>query len=184
MAASSEDLINALSQVARGDRAAFKAVYAATSMKLFGVIVRILGRNDVAEEVLQDVYVRIWQRAGEYKPQLGSPITWLVSIARHRALDEARRTPMQSLEERPDLLDLASEDDPLGSYERTEERRRLQACLEKLDPAHRELVQFAYFYGMTREEMAGLTKRPAGTVKTWLRRSLAQLKECLDHGGR
>jgi RNA polymerase sigma-70 factor, ECF subfamily len=181
MPASKQDLIDALARIAGGDRAAFKTLYTATSMKLFGIIVRILGRRELAEEVLQDVYVRVWQRAGEFNPDISSPITWLVSIARNRALDEAKRKPMRSLDEWPELLQIPSDDDPLENYERSEERRRLQACLDKLEPEKRELVQLAYYSGMTREEMAGRTKRPVATVKTWLRRSLAQLKDCLDH---
>src|SRR6516225_6430169 len=86
MPASNKDLVDALSRIARGDRSAFKTVYAATCVKLYGVVIRILGRGDLAEEVLQDVYVRVWQQAGKFNPALGSPITWMVAIARNRAL--------------------------------------------------------------------------------------------------
>ena len=177
--ASSQDLVKALSRTAAGDKVAFAALYAATSMKLYGVILRILGRRDVAEDVLQDAYVRVWQRAGEFDPGLGSPITWMVAIARNRALDEAKRKTMRSLEDMPELLDLASEEDPFASLERGEARARLQACLDRLEPEKQRVVRLAYHYGMSREEIAGYLKRPAGTVKTWLRRALAQLKDCL-----
>ena len=179
MPASRQDLVDALEGTARGDLAAFKTVYAATCVKLYGIVIRILERPDLADEVLQEVYVRVWQRAGDFDRASSSPITWLATIARNRALDEVRRGTMRSLEDHPELLDLPSEDDPLGDHERNEERRRLLACLDGLEPDKRELVLQVYFYGMTREEIASRINRPAATVKTWLRRSLAQLKDCL-----
>jgi RNA polymerase sigma-70 factor, ECF subfamily len=179
MPASTEDLVDALARTARGDRSAFKAVYAATCVKLYGVVIRILGRGDLAEEVLQDVYVRVWQRADTFNPALGSPITWLVAIARNRALDEAKRKTMRSLDDMPELLQLPGDGDPHASLEREEERRRLQACLDGLDVEKQRILRLAYHYGMTREEIARRLDRPTATVKTWLRRSLAQLKACL-----
>jgi RNA polymerase sigma-70 factor, ECF subfamily len=173
------ELTDALLKTARGDRSAFEALYAATSVKLYGVIVRILGRHDVAQEVLQDVYVSVWQRAGRFDPTLGSPITWMVAIARNRALDEAKRKTMRSLEEMPELLQLPGNGDPLASLEREEERRRLQACLDGMETDRRQILRLAYHYGMTREEIARRLDRPVATVKTWLRRSLAQLRNCL-----
>ena len=101
MPLSRQQLIEALGRVAQGDQAAFKAVYAATSLKLYGIVVRILGRRDLADEVLQEVYVRVWQSAVDYDPTASSPITWLATIARNRALDEAKRKTMVSLEESP-----------------------------------------------------------------------------------
>jgi RNA polymerase sigma-70 factor, ECF subfamily len=177
--ASREDLAEALARTAAGDRVAFAALYAATSMKLYGVVLRILGRRDLAEDVLQDAYVRVWQRAGEFDPKLASPITWMVAIARNRALDEVKRKKMRSLEDMPELMELASAEDLLGGIERTEEQRRLETCLEQLEPEKQHIIRLAYHYGMTREEIAARLKRPAGTVKTWLRRTLAQLKDCL-----
>jgi RNA polymerase sigma-70 factor (ECF subfamily) len=177
-----QDLVEALERTAQGDVAAFKTVYAATSMKLYGIIVRILGRSDVADEVLQEVYVRVWQRAGEFDPTASSPITWLAAIARNRALDEARRAgarPSRPLDDCPQLLQVRSDDDPAAGLEQNEQLRRLEACLDNLEPERKEIVLLAYYHGMTREEIAGRLERPLATVKTWLRRSLAQLKDCL-----
>ena len=179
MPAAKEDLAEALSRTARGDRSAFEALYAATCVKLYGVVVRILGRRDLAEDVLQDVYVRVWQRAGEFDPSLGSPITWMVAIARNRALDEAKRKTMRSLEDMPELLELPDASNPLASLESSEQQRRLAACLDRLEPERKRILALAYTYGLTREEIAHHLNRPAGTVKTWLRRSLARLKDCL-----
>jgi RNA polymerase sigma-70 factor, ECF subfamily len=169
-------LADAIARIARGDRPAFELVYAATSPKLFGIIVRIVGRRDLADDVLQDVFVRIWQRAGAFDPTYGSPITWLAAIARNRALDEVKRKTMRSLDDCPEVLLLPSGDDPLANCERSEERRRLQVCLDRLEPEKREVLLLAYCYGMTREEIARRIGRPIPTVKTWLRRSLAQVK--------
>lgn len=174
-----QQLVEALERVARGDREAFKVVYAATSVKLYGVIVRILGRRDLADEVLQEVYIRVWQRAGEYDRAASSPITWLATIARNRALDEAKRKTMRSMEDCPEVLQVPSGDDPYATQEKREDARRLAACLERLEPDKKELVLLVYYYGLTREEIAARVDRPVATVKTWLRRSLAQIKDCL-----
>jgi RNA polymerase sigma-70 factor (ECF subfamily) len=179
MPPSRQDLIEALERTAQGDVAAFRMLYAATSVKLYGIVVRILGRSDVADEVLQEVYVRVWQRAGDYDAAASSPITWMATIARNRALDEARRTPMRSLEDTPEILEVPGDDDPAANHERTEELRRLYACLEGLEAERKEIVLLAYYRGLTREEIAARVGRPVATVKTWLRRSLAQLKDCL-----
>jgi RNA polymerase sigma-70 factor (ECF subfamily) len=154
-------------------------VYTATSAKLYGIVSRILRRRDLAEEVLQEVYIRVWQRASEFDPTISSPVTWLAAIARNRALDDMRRKPMGSLDDRPDLLKLLNADDALAGHERAEQRRRLQACLDQLETEKRNVVLLAYYYGMTRKEIADRTNRPVSTVKTWLRRSLARLKDCL-----
>jgi RNA polymerase sigma-70 factor (ECF subfamily) len=179
MPVSRQDLVAALQQTARGDRAAFRVVYEATSLKLYGIVVRILGRRDLADEVLQEVYIRVWQRAGDFDAASGSPITWLAAVARNLALDEARRKTPRSIEEFPEVLQLPSDDDPSATQERNEDMRRLQACLDGLEPDKRELVLLAYHYGMTREEISSRVNRPVATVKTWLRRSLAQLRDCL-----
>jgi RNA polymerase sigma-70 factor, ECF subfamily len=139
-----------------------------------------LGRRDLAEEVLQEVYIRVWQRASEFDPATGSPMTWLITIARNRALDEAKRKTMRSLDDYPEVLQVRSDDDPLADHVRNEERRRLQACLDGLEPEKRQVVLLAYRYGMAREEIARTTSRPVGTVKTLLRRGLAQLRDCLS----
>jgi RNA polymerase sigma-70 factor (ECF subfamily) len=179
MPASIQDLIEALDRIGKGDKAAFETVYRATSLKLYGIVVRILGRGDVADEVLQEVYVRVWQRSREFDPARSSPITWLATIARNRALDEAKRKTMRSLDDSPEVLEIPSDDDPSANLEQSQELRRLYACLAHLETEKRELVMLAYYQGMTREEIANRLQRPVATVKTWLRRSLAQIKDCL-----
>jgi RNA polymerase sigma-70 factor (ECF subfamily) len=168
-----------MGRVAMGDARAFEPVYAATSAKLYGIIVRIIGRRDVADEILQDVFVRVWQRAAEFDPSLGSPITWLATLARNRALDVIKRKSSPSLQECPETLEVPSDDDPFVSLARNDDRRRLCICLERLDPEKRAIIVMAYLQGMTREDIAVRTGRPVATIKTWLRRSLLELKELL-----
>lgn len=173
------DLIDALSRASRGDQQAFAQVYAATSAKLYGIIVRIVRRRDVADDILQEVYVRVWQRAADFDPAHGSPISWLAMIARNRALDEIKRKTMRSLDDCPEVLQLPGDDDPLADLEHSEDRQRLGACLDRLAPDKREVLLLVYHHGMTREEVASRLGRPVSTVKTWLRRSLAQIKDHL-----
>ena len=130
---SDRELADTLTLVAGGDQAALRRVYAATAVKLFGVILRILGRSDLAEDVLQDVYVRVWQRAGDFDPAATSPLPWLVTIARNRALDETRRTTTRSADDCPDPLH-ANGERRRPRREQNEEQLRLLACLDRLGP--------------------------------------------------
>jgi RNA polymerase sigma-70 factor (ECF subfamily) len=169
-----------LTRVARRDRAAFAALYRATSPKLFAVVLRILRRHDLAEEVLQEVYVRVWEKAGDFDPSSGSAIAWLSTIARNRALDSLRRRTEVSIEDEPSTFEIADPaDDPLIQAERGAELKRLADCLATLEEDKRRMVLLAYYQGLSREELGHAFKVPVGTVKTWLHRSLARLKECL-----
>ena len=169
-----------MQRVAARDREAFSALYAATSAKLYGIILRISRRRDVADELLQEVYVQIWERAGYYDAAKGSPITWMVTIARNRALDEVRRKTALSIEDVPEALDVASDEEvPLERIERSQQLLRLRQCLDRLDSNRREAVLLAYREGMSREALGQRFARPPGTIKSWLRRSLLQLRDCL-----
>jgi RNA polymerase sigma-70 factor, ECF subfamily len=175
-----QDLVTLLARVAHRDRAAFADLYRTTSAKLYGIILRILKRRDVADEVLQEVYVKIWDRASDFDPKLASPITWMATIARNRALDEIRRKRPDSIEDHPELLDRASdEDSALTNVMRGEDGKRLADCLTRLEEPRRQMVVLAYCEGLSRDELAEKFGQPVNTIKTWLRRSLAQLKGCL-----
>ena len=174
------DLVSLLGRVAARDRTAFDRLYAATSAKLYGIVLRILVRRELADEALQDVYVRVWQRAADFDPARASPITWMAAIARNRALDEVRRVRPVSIEEAPEVMDMATED--VSAFEQlaaSEEARRLRRCLEALEPERRQIVLLAFYNGLSREELGTRFGRPAGTIKTWIHRSLAQLRVCL-----
>jgi RNA polymerase sigma-70 factor (ECF subfamily) len=177
---SSQELVWLLAAVAKGDRAAFERLYAATRAKLYGVVLRILRRHDLADEVMQETYFKIWNSAGQFDPALSSPITWMVAIARNRAIDQVRKKTEVSIDEDPAVLEIAAESpDPLAKREMTEELRRLLACMGRLDEESRRLVLFAYYDGWSREQLGAKFDKPVNTVKTWLRRALMEIRECL-----
>jgi RNA polymerase sigma-70 factor (ECF subfamily) len=177
----SVELVWLLAAVAKGDQAAFERLYAATRAKLFGVALRILRRPDLADEVLQESFVKIWSSAGQFDPALASPITWMVAIVRNRAIDVVRRKTDASLEEMPEVLEVAAAEspDPLAGRARSEELQRLLACIGRLDGERRKLVLLAYYNGWSREQLAQQFDKPVNTIKTWLRRSLLEIRECL-----
>src|SRR3979411_3239503 len=124
------ELVWLIAAVAKGDEAAFERLYAATRAKLFGVVLRILRRQDLAEEVIQEAYVKIWNSAGQFNPALASPITWMASIARNRAIDVVRKKSETSIEEEPTAMEVAADSpDPLARREMTEELKRLLGCV-------------------------------------------------------
>jgi RNA polymerase sigma-70 factor, ECF subfamily len=167
--------------VAKGDEASFAELYQATSSKLFAVALRILRNREVAEEVLQEAYFKVWERAGDYNPSLASPLTWMAAIVRNRSLDEVRRKVPKSSGDETLLDDIAGDNEhPLVGLERQEDTGRLMRCLEGLEPEKQQIVRLAYLEGLSREELAIRFSRPEGTIKTWLHRSLAQLKGCLE----
>lgn len=179
MQQTAQSLSDLMDRVARRDSEAFAALYQATSAKLYGIVLRILAQRALADEILQEVYVKIWQRAADFDRSRASPITWMATIARNRALDEVRRkVPLEDL---PEMPDIAGETlDPLANRERTEDLSRLMGCLDALDRERRELVLLAYYRGMSRETLATRFGAPAATIKTWLHRSIRQLRTCLD----
>lgn len=175
-----DGLSHLMRRVAQRDRSAFAKVHQATSAKLYGVVLRILRRRDIADEVLQEVYVKIWERAADFDSERASPISWMATIARNRALDEVRRKQPVSIEDHPEVQDCASDDETaLAAVMRSEDGRRLAECLKRLEPDRRQMVVFAYCEGLSRDELAQKYGQPVNTIKTWLRRSLAQLKGCL-----
>jgi RNA polymerase sigma-70 factor, ECF subfamily len=174
------ELVWLLAAVAKGDEAAFERVYVATRAKLYGVVLRILRRQDLAEEVIQETYVKIWSSAGRFNPAVASPITWMTSIARNSAIDIVRKRTELSLEQEPAAMEVAADSaDPLARREMTEELKRLLECVGRLEPGRQRLVLLAYYNGWSREQLAAKFEIPMNTVKTWLRRSLMEIRECL-----
>ena len=176
------ELALALVQAGQGDRSAFRTVYEATSAKLFGVCLRILPDRQTAEDVLQDTYVTVWRKAASFDATRASPITWLVTIARNRAIDRLRSAaPMKNaapVEEAHDLAD----DGPLASevVEQVDEAARLNGCLETLEDRARGVIRTAFFEGATYDELAKRENVPLGTMKSWIRRGLLRLRSCLE----
>jgi len=174
-----QDLLGA---VAAGDQAAFQSLYQATSAKLFGVVLRLVARRDLAEEVLQETYLRIWDRAADYRSERGSPMAWMMTIGRNRAIDCRRRLwrerPFHSDDEAVARPDPAP--DPLDWAIAGAEARRVELCLEQLDKAQRDCLVLAICDGLTHDELSRRLERPLGTVKSWMRRGLDRLKLCLE----
>jgi RNA polymerase sigma factor (sigma-70 family) len=182
-AAQRNRLIAALGRVAKQDRSALREVYEMTSAKLFGVCLRISADKDEAEDILQDVYIKIWNRAGRFDPMRASPITWLCAVARNTAIDKRRslgRAVMLPEEAARDVADPALAADAI--IERRQGRARILACLEDLEPQHATSIRAAFFDGLTYAELADRMKVPLGTMKSWIRRGMQRLKECIGDG--
>ena len=186
-----DPLTQLLQQVARQDRAAFRTLYQQAAPKLTGVLTRMLRDRAEVDDALQDVFIRIWRRASQYDPARGTAMGWLITIARNVALDRLRARPaargMTTLQADPDQPG----DDPIdrlpGPAAHAEDRleaeaqsRRIIACLGELDAQRAAAVQGAYLQGLSYDDLAARFDVPLNTMRTWLRRSLLRLKECLD----
>lgn len=182
MNAPADPLAGLLAGCARRDQDAFARLYRETSPKLFGVALRILRREDWAEEVLQDCYIRIWDHAQDYRAGLAAPMTWMTSIVRNRCLDQLRRPRLEVIDEEGELIDAAASDTPgpLAQLQSGAEAGALRRCMETLDAKQRQAIALAYYDGLSHSELAGHLREPLGTVKTWVRRGLLRLKSCLE----
>jgi RNA polymerase sigma factor (sigma-70 family) len=180
--ATRSQLAAALVRVAGGDRAALRVVYQDTSAKLFGVCLRILKDRGEAEDVLQEVFVTVWRRAASFDPGRASPITWMVAIARNRAIDRLRATAVSRRMEPIESADAVSDPAP-AAVERVElaqQHQRLSRCLEELEARHASAIRAAFLDGTTYEELAARMSVPLGTMKSWIRRGLLKLRTCLE----
>ena len=176
---STRDLENLLRQSVDGNTDAFEQLYNATSAKLFGIVLRILKNRAQSEDALQDIYVRIWQKAGDFEPGRASIITWMATIARNRAIDIVRRQRPEADIEDADIDTLISSGSAFDQMAVADEMRQLEYCLNNLEDDRQQIVKLAYLEGWSRAELAERFAQPVGTIKTWLHRSLRQLKECL-----
>jgi RNA polymerase sigma-70 factor, ECF subfamily len=177
------ELVWLISAVGKGDQAAFERLYDATRAKLYGVLLRILGRPEIAEEVMQEIYLKVWKMAGQFDPTIASPITWMVAMARNRAIDIVRKRREVSIEDEAEAMAVPADTPaPLARREMTEELRRLLSCLGKLDPEKQRIVLLAYYSGWSRDQLARKLDIPVNTIKTWLRRSLLEIRECMGAG--
>ena len=167
-------------RVAGGDRSALQAVYDATSAKLFGVVLRILNDRSEAEDVLQEVYITVWTKAGQFDESRASPITWLATLARNRAIDRQRQVGRRIQRPLEDAEDIADErESGLDAVLRSETSTRLDGCISELEEQHQKALRSAFFEGRTYDDVATLFGVPTGTMKSWIRRSLIKLKACL-----
>ena len=179
-------LAELLAQCALKNQHSFNKLYQLTAAKLYGVALRILRRQDWAEEVLQECYVNIWNHAGDYAMAKSAPLTWMTSIVRNRCLDWLRRPQTEATGEQYDVAVEAWQDDAPGPMEQlaaSSEAAALARCMQQLDAKQRQSIMLAFFNGLSHSELAAHMKQPLGTVKTWVRRGLERLKKCLDAAG-
>jgi RNA polymerase sigma-70 factor, ECF subfamily len=186
-------LAQMLSRIALGDRAAFEALYRTVSAQLLGVILRIQRDRAQAEDVLQEIFVSVWRAAQGYDAARAQPMTWLTSIARNRAIDSLRRgktevATVSSIggnddDDGPNLVDtIPSElDGPMEMLAQAAKARAVTHCIGALSAEQQQCVALAYYQGLSHSEVALHLKQPLGTVKSWVRRALISLKDCLGH---
>lgn len=174
-------LAEVLWRVGQEDRSALATLYGLTSAKLFGICLRICGERQAAEDVLQEVYLTVWKRAGGYEPGRASPITWLATIARNRAIDWRRAQGNRQMRPVDDALPIA-DDRPIATETMlaAESDRRLHLCLDQLEDKQRLAIRTAFFDGVTYAELADRLGVPLGTMKSWVRRGLMRLRECVE----
>jgi RNA polymerase sigma-70 factor, ECF subfamily len=174
-----DPIASLIGKCAAADRAAFRTLYRDSSAKLMGVLLRILSERAEAEDALQEVYTRVWLRAGRYDPAKGRGMTWLIAIARNLAIDRLRARPDASSD---DGLDTVQDSAPRAETRLVAlgEAKRMTDCFATLEPDRAAAVKGAYLNGYSYIELAARHDVPLNTMRTWLRRSLLKLKECLE----
>jgi RNA polymerase sigma factor (sigma-70 family) len=177
-----KQLAAALNRAAQGDRAALRLIYDMTSAKLFGVCLRILNDRSEAEDVLQEVYLTVWNKGSAFDEARASPITWLVAIARNRAIDRARSG---AFARRSEPIEAAADvaDPGVSAFEflaSVQQQERLKSCLDEIEERQSLAIKAAFMGGFTYDELAERSGVPLGTMKSWIRRGLAKLRECLE----
>jgi RNA polymerase sigma-70 factor (ECF subfamily) len=172
-----------LQRCASGDSAALRTLYEQVAPQLFSVLLRILHRTDLAEEALQEVFMSVWRNASSYRPGRGSPMAWLTSIARYRALDIRRS--LKADQYSGDLMEIVAETvaaegtDLVEKASLSADAQRLEDCMGRLNPQQNKAIRLAFVEGLTHEEVAVKIGSPVGTIKSWVRRGLQALRSCL-----
>ena len=178
-------LLALLERVALSDEKALRELYELTSSKLYGVAVRVVTNREWAEDVLQEAFMTIWRIAGDYKASLSPPMAWLGLVVRSRGLDFLRRRTALRADRMQELDDVISDTvagdspNPMDTAQASEQALALHQCLSQLDNKQREVVSLAYMRDMSHGELSEQLKLPLGTVKTWIRRGLEQLRGCM-----
>lgn len=176
-----EQLTSLLMRSGQGDQQAFAELYRLTSGKLHGVCLRMLHDRSVAEQILQEIYIKIWQRADRYDAARAGAMTWLTTIARNKTIDHLRKH-REVLFDDPERIDETVDDaaSPVDEAQASEAHRRLRHCLDGLENKYRGLVREAFFTGATYNQLSERQNVPLGTMKSWIRRSLIKLRTCLE----
>lgn len=176
-----EQHLRLMQAVATGDRRAFEQLYRLTSPHLFAVALRMLRQRAWAEEVLHDCFITVWSKADAYDPTLSAPMTWLTHIVRNRCIDWLRGGQARAAsreEEYSDLLEVADGDDR-NNWHDEDQAERLRHCLGHLSHDQRQSITLAYYQGMSHSDIADWLKQPVGSVKSWIRRAMEHLRECI-----
>ncbi len=179
------ELMQLLDRVAQQDGVAFKQLYELCSSKLYGLAIRVVDNRVWAEDVLQDAFMVIWRTAGDYRASLSPPMAWMGLIVRSRGQDFLRRRASQRSHLTQDIDDTMAETlvndtpSPMDTAQASEQAWALHQCLQKLENRQREVVSLSYMRDLSQSELAAQLKLPLGTVKTWIRRGLEQLRNCM-----
>lgn len=180
-----KQLIALLDRVAIADEPALRELYELASSKLYGVAVRVVTNREWAEDVLQEAFLNIWRIAGDYKASLSPPMAWMALVVRSRGLDFLRRRASERADKMQELDEVISDTvagdspNPMDVAQASQQARALHHCMSQLDNKQREVVSLAYMRDMSHGELAEQLKLPLGTVKTWIRRGLEQLRGCM-----
>jgi RNA polymerase sigma-70 factor (ECF subfamily) len=166
--------------VARGNKAALRRLYDREARRLYGIALRIVRRPEVADDVLQDAFIQVWNNAGSFDPARGAAEAWLTGVVRFRALDAVRKTRREELSDDPRLGDSSDFTDPGDAIDLKAAGIELQRCLEQLEDSQRRCIALAYVEGLSHAEIAARIRSPLGTVKSWVRRGLLSLRSCLE----
>lgn len=175
-----DDIADLIAQCALNNRSAFTRLYGLTSPKLFGIVLRVLNNRAEAEDALQEVYIKIWNNAEKFSANQYSPMSWLIVVARNHAIDiiRARKPLAVDIDDAFDVSDDAKT--PEQEAVNTSEGKRIDNCLSELDKNKAQAVREAYVEGYSYDELAQKHSVPINTMRTWLRRSLISLRECLE----
>lgn len=180
LTANTDYLEKLLAQCSLGNRRAFETLYRSVAPRLYSVALRCMGRSDLAEEVVQESFVRIWHNASRYQAHLSSPLTWMITITRNQAIDQLRKHREQPL---ADGQQDALIDDAPSAHDQLDHERQAHAlnrCLDTLDGMQRRSISVAYFQGLSCSELATQLAAPLGSVKSWIRRGMERLRRCLE----
>lgn len=178
-------LVALLDRIALADESALRELYELTSSKLYGVAVRVVTNREWAEDVLQEAFITIWRVACDYKASLSPPMAWMALVVRSRGLDFLRRRTSERADKMQELDDVISDTvagdspNPMDTAQASQQARALHHCMSQLESKQREVVSLAYMRDLSHGELAAQLKLPLGTVKTWIRRGLEQLRACM-----
>jgi RNA polymerase sigma-70 factor, ECF subfamily len=168
-----------LAAVTKGDPSAFERLYQATCAKLYGVVLRILRRHDLAADVMEEAYLQIWKSAGEFNPAQSTPLAWMVAIARRLAIDVSRQPRPPAGDGEPEVIDENEGPGTVPRHQLTEDLKRLLTCIGRLEPDRQRMLLLAYYGAFSREQLSIKLDMPVNLLKASLRRSLVEVEQCL-----